>query len=335
LLLLVLALVSPLASAQNRGVVVGRVVDAETGKPLEFVNVFLASTTRGTATGENGRYRLTGIGPGVYRLVASRVGYDVGVVRIQMVANDTLRQDFRLTARQIRSDEVEVLAEGESEWRRTLGLFEEQFLGTDRFADEAEIENPEVLNFRRDSTGALIASTDSVVRVLNEGLAYRLHIDLGGFSWNDTSKALSYLLYVRFEDVAPMDPDDAKQILRNRKEAYRGSVRHFLHSLATRRIAQEAFKIFDEAGAAIGPGGRGLVFDAESGFKKVLYQGVLRVEYRGSTLVRNNLIRFAGGILILDPSGTPTESQDLIIDPSSAWAGDRVARMVPTDFELE
>ena len=335
LLLFTLVLFPALLAGQPRSVITGKVVDAESGKALEFVNVFLANTTRGSATGENGRYRLAGIPPGVYRLVASRVGYDVGVIRLQITGDDTMRQDFRLTARQIRSDEVEVLAEGESEWRRTLRLFEEQFLGTDPFAGDARIENPEVLDFRRDSTGALIASTDSVLRVLNEGLGYRLHIDLVEFSWNDTSRAVSYVLYVRFEDIAPADSDDAREIFRNRKEAYRGSLRHFLHSLATRRLGQEAFMVFDQAGATIGPGGRGLVFDAESGFKKVLYGGVLRVEYRGSTRVRNNLIRFATGIIILDPSGTPTESQDLIIDPSSAWAGDRVARMVPVDFELE
>ena len=34
----------------------GRVVDAETGKPLEFVTIFITNTTLGTLTDEKGKF---------------------------------------------------------------------------------------------------------------------------------------------------------------------------------------------------------------------------------------------------------------------------------------
>ena len=50
----------------------GRVTDRSTGEAVEFVNVFLANTTRGASTEQSGRYIITGIPPGSYELVASR-----------------------------------------------------------------------------------------------------------------------------------------------------------------------------------------------------------------------------------------------------------------------
>lgn len=44
------------------------------GSPASDVAVFLAGTTRGTVTGEDGRYQIAGIAPGSYVVVAQRIG---------------------------------------------------------------------------------------------------------------------------------------------------------------------------------------------------------------------------------------------------------------------
>lgn len=73
------------------GMITGRVVDAESGSPLEYTNVVLydrASKTQiaGAMTDRDGRFRLAGVTPGVYEIEVTFMGY-------YPVKIDTLRMD--------------------------------------------------------------------------------------------------------------------------------------------------------------------------------------------------------------------------------------------------
>jgi Carboxypeptidase regulatory-like domain len=321
------------AMSQSAALIRGRVVDRETGKPLEFVNVFLANTTRGTSTGENGMYRLDDVVPGFYQLVASRVGYEVAAFPVQIVSGDTMRHDFALLPRTVRGPEVEVVARTPSQWRLDLQAFSTQFLGADLFAASCRILNPEVLSFRHDSTAAsIVAASDSVVRVENTALGYRLYANLLSFSWRPEMGTVTSRMYLRFEEMRPRNQKESALWIANRKEAYRGSLRHFLRSLVQGDPEAEAFFLFDERGKPFGPDAQGLLFDGGSGYKILAHEGVLRIEYRGSNRVRTNYVRFAMGILHLHTDGYLVENQEFIIDPASDWAQERLSRLVPLDY---
>ncbi len=62
------------------GTLVGRVVDAQVGSPLEYANVLVYdkegdTQIAGTTTDKDGMFRLTGVRPGVYRVEVSFMGY--------------------------------------------------------------------------------------------------------------------------------------------------------------------------------------------------------------------------------------------------------------------
>jgi hypothetical protein len=311
------------------------VTDAETGAPLEFVNVFLAGTTRGTGTAENGTFALSEISPGFYKLVASRVGYEVAAIPVQLGEGDTLRRNFSLVARVVRASEVEVVAGDPSRWRHDLEKFTAQFLGSDWSAQSCVILNPEVIGFHPDSaTGTVAARADSVVRVRNEALGYRLYVNLLEFAMRQDGNAVATTMFIRFEQMRPRSQADSLRWVLNRKEAYTGSRLHFLRSLVRRKVESEGFFIFDAEGKPIGPDGRGLVFGAESGYKRLAHEGILRIEYRGSDRVRVNYVRFAMGIVHVHPDGNLVENQEFIIDPASDWAGERLSSMVPLDYRI-
>jgi len=60
---------------EKRSVISGRVFDAETMIPLDFVNVYLEGTSEGTATGNGGRFSIQSFKNGKHKLIARHIGY--------------------------------------------------------------------------------------------------------------------------------------------------------------------------------------------------------------------------------------------------------------------
>ncbi|MFN6114550.1 MAG: TonB-dependent receptor [Flavobacteriales bacterium] len=83
-LIRLLALMLP-ALAFGQGQVTGTVTDSRTRAPLPFVNVLLEGTTVGATTGEDGRFVITDVKPGLYNVIVSSVGYQRRVVPEVMV----------------------------------------------------------------------------------------------------------------------------------------------------------------------------------------------------------------------------------------------------------
>lgn len=64
-----------LHAQNNQGVISGTVIDATSKQPLPFANVFLVETGGGAATDLDGKYSITRLEPGSYRVRVSAVGY--------------------------------------------------------------------------------------------------------------------------------------------------------------------------------------------------------------------------------------------------------------------
>ena len=114
LLVLVLtgSLYAPPAHAQDTGTIAGVVVDGANGETLPGANVSIKGTTTGTATDLNGRYRLTGLEPGTYDVVASFIGFAPKTVTgVEVEAGETTTVDFTLQQQTAELEEVIVEAE--------------------------------------------------------------------------------------------------------------------------------------------------------------------------------------------------------------------------------
>ena len=96
-----LALASGVVSAQNQtGTILGKVVDAATGKPIANATVVLSPSGKRARARGNGSYTLTGVPAGTYAIRCSAPGYRPAVHRsLGMVAGKSLRRDCRLRAR--------------------------------------------------------------------------------------------------------------------------------------------------------------------------------------------------------------------------------------------
>ncbi|MBN1153818.1 TonB-dependent receptor, partial [candidate division KSB1 bacterium] len=99
-------------SAQTRSRIAGSVKEADTGKPLAGVNVFIENTYLGAVTDEKGNFIIINVPVGTYDLKASMMGYSAQVMRQVMVSTDRItRVEFILRSEVIAGEEVVVTAQ--------------------------------------------------------------------------------------------------------------------------------------------------------------------------------------------------------------------------------
>jgi outer membrane cobalamin receptor len=83
--------------AQEKGRIFGTVHDQKSGRPVESASIYLQPVSYGTETGSDGRYAITGIPTGSYRLVISRIGYQIIADQtIHINAGDEIELNFTL-----------------------------------------------------------------------------------------------------------------------------------------------------------------------------------------------------------------------------------------------
>jgi TonB-dependent starch-binding outer membrane protein SusC len=107
--------------AQQPATIVGRVTDRASGQPLAAAQVQIVGTTRGAATGDDGRYRIAGVPAGQVQVRVLRIGYRAVTRPVTAVAGQTETADFALDASAVTLDQVVVTATGEQIRRREQG----------------------------------------------------------------------------------------------------------------------------------------------------------------------------------------------------------------------
>ena len=89
----------------------GVIKDSGTEKPLVGANVFIKETSLGTATIDNGSYKISNVNPGTYILKATYIGYESKEMEITVSANETFEQDLALDYKTIEGKTIEVTAQ--------------------------------------------------------------------------------------------------------------------------------------------------------------------------------------------------------------------------------
>ena len=117
---LVSLLLAASAAAQT-GSLSGRVFGTD-GGPLPGANVVLEGTGQGGAAGADGRFEIGGVEPGVYRAVATLVGYAPAAERVEVEAGGRAEVLFTLVEAALDAGEVVVTARETLTGRGTLDL---------------------------------------------------------------------------------------------------------------------------------------------------------------------------------------------------------------------
>ncbi len=235
--LFLLLLLPRLASAQ--AIVTGMVRDSVTRQPLPFASVFLANTTVGVTTTEQGTFVLGRVPAGTYDVVASYVGYRLAK---QTVIVGATRQELTLELAPAINRLGEVVVRAHPTQFVDYQRFARLFLGETTFSNQCHIRNRKDITIDFDkNTQELTASVDNYLQVDNQALGY--HIKYYGlrFQCNLARQFLSFYGQPVFEEMKPRDEKQQRQWEANRLAAYHGSLTHFLKSVYDNRVVAEGF----------------------------------------------------------------------------------------------
>ena len=91
-----LLFIIPFPAAGQNATIEGRVTWASNNKPVEGAEVGIPATTNAAVTGDYGRYTLTGLKPGKYKVKVFLFGYQTATKRVSLKASETRAVNFRI-----------------------------------------------------------------------------------------------------------------------------------------------------------------------------------------------------------------------------------------------
>ncbi len=313
----------------------GRVVNNDTGQPLEYVNVFLSNTTIGTTTGKNGEFVINNIPPGSYDIVFSYIGFETQKQHFQAFKQETLDYNISLTAKPLNYSPVEIIGKVPEDWKKNIDRFKKALLGNTDNADETKILNPEVINFSEvKGSDILKAYTDSVLKIENRSLGYMIYVNLDTLYYNKSNGAVKYLVYSRFQDLVPSSRKDSANWHDNRLDTYLDSPRYFFYLLVHRQLFKKDFSLYEgpfyrysnQPGTKISE--RNLDITTEDFNVYTLnFSGILKVEHNSETSILN----FYNPTTSIDKNGNFLTSY-YTVQIEGYWGNQGMADQLPLNY---
>jgi len=239
--LILLLLLLPFISQAQTTTITGKVTTNTSHTGIGKVSVFLSNSSFGTETSDDGTFRLYGVKPGQYTLVASSLGFQEYTQSI-LVGKDPINLDIILNPKvtQLRG----VVISSAADWKRNYELFKREFIGQTENAKKCEIINPHVINMiYHGKKLELEAWTDDFLVIENKALGYRIKFLVDTFSTSGLSGITQWLGQVVFQEL-PGSAAQKKIWKQKREESYYGSSRHFYKSLYTNTLSQDGFVMY-------------------------------------------------------------------------------------------
>jgi hypothetical protein len=240
--LLLFCLVSFSQSA-NKGIVAGKITDIKTNKSIEFANVYVANTMSGCITDKDGFFIIKNLPTGKHTVVFSCVGYLPHTLLVNIVA-DTTHLNIQLAVAEVSLNEVVVSSKVDKRWKKQLEKFKKYFFGNSPNTEYCTILNSYVLDFveeRKDNKKSLKAKASDLLQVENRALGYKITFLLQEFEAGNS--IFLYLAQPKYEFLSPKDKKEEIKWEKARFETYKGSLRHFLHTVATGTTQKAGFTV--------------------------------------------------------------------------------------------
>ena len=198
--------------------------------------MFIANSTMGAPTNQQGLFRIRNVPAGTHELIVSIVGYVLHTRFVRITDSTQPSLEIRLKQKVLQLGGVEVVGADPADWRKDLARFSSAFLGEGPNADICTLVNPEILSFSTDLSGTFEARAPEPLRIENNGLGYEVLLRLMTFSIGP--RWLTYGWRSFYREIPAQDDDRRLDWQKARLKAYKGSLRHFLADTQKRRDSQ-------------------------------------------------------------------------------------------------
>ena len=325
-----------------------QLLDQETQEPVNDAFVFIASTSIGSSSDEEGRVELDIQGLGQVELVISHLNYQLKSLILQ--AGDVLPTTLYLQPQTLDMDEVVVKSSASEKRAQWMRQFEYAFLGPLNIRNKVKIQNSKVLLFSEDEEG-LKAEAMDYIDVANESLGYRLRFYLDTFLI-DTLGDVRYAGKVFFQEA--IEKRNSRRISKARGRAFRNGKEHFFRWL-TQDAQDRNHKTFMIGKASLNEVARQLDYEKIAVDDLELNRGLwvdtlviqdylvvtnprlttrapiwslpFRLRRRASSMLRSR-----SGKILISRSGEILNPQD--IEEYGHWTAQRVGELMPLDFDF-
>lgn len=215
----------------------GTVTDADTGKPVYGVNVFIENSTVGTVSDPGGKYTIENIRGDYPKVVFSHIGY----YSSSQPVNGRKQVNVELKPKIEQLTTVEIERDKDRKWKRYYEQFEEAFIGKTENAGEVTITNPWAMELSKTDQNELSGFSVDLLEIENRALGYKIKFLVENFILS--SEQTVYQGKPLFEPMIAADKNEADKWEAARKKTYLGSKQHFLYALAQGTVEQEGFEL--------------------------------------------------------------------------------------------
>ncbi len=221
----------------------GRVLSSDNNLPVAFANVYISNSLIGTITNEKGAFSIDHIPELRFDLIISCIGYETQ--KLSLEKNKIPPSlTILLKPKVIELQEVIVEPYEKDGWEKWGQTFSINFIGTSAFASDCVFKNKEALKFRYNKKENIITVTaDERLVFENQALGYLLKYDLTKFEYNYKIRVFEYEGFPFFEEMESDKKRKQNRWMENRRQAYYGSLTHFMRSLYRNRLIQEGFEV--------------------------------------------------------------------------------------------
>jgi hypothetical protein len=247
------------AQQQVQGIVLN---GADTTK-LIAASVFVNNSTKGTITGEDGKFIIAGITGTNFQLVISYVGFTPVSININ-AENINQFHIIKLFPRKRSLEEISIMPFDKNGWKKRGRLFTQLFIGTSDLAEDCRIENPRVILFYQNKKTLVVhAYSNAAISIRNKALGYNIKYLLEDFRYDPKTESMHYLGYSSFEDLGSKNKSKIKRWIRNRHYVYAGSILHFMRALYSNSVKAQGFDVREKI----------RIYAGDSVFKEVYREG--------------------------------------------------------------
>jgi len=292
----------------------GKIIDAETGKPVHGASIYLNGTYQGTSSDKEGNFALTTTEHNI-PLIVSHIGYQ----------SQTIASYWGKTLTILLKRKANILREitiGDDNREQEMRIFLREFIGTQNH--ECIISNPGDISFTyHRKTLLLTASADEPLLIYNKKLRYKLTYFLSSFRF--TPREVSFQgNYFFAEDTTGMTLKETRKILRERDYDYYGSRMHFIRALWANSFMDEGFTITNRNDGELDYNS----IIRQQGDKKFIHiNSRVNIEYQ----LRNSFLA------PIDSARETLIAANGFYDPNITWGGDmgtqRVGELLPFEFK--